>query len=174
MIKIFTLLYIFIGVVSIEKTMAQTPVGLRFEKYCNQPANFCVDFPKDILFQRHKSPTGVTFKNKDETAWLTCFTWRNWDSSKQRELSVKEQYDYELSHFTKNNSVVVDNKKLSTNYYVISGHYYISYPGKQTQALFYYKVIVKQHAFCEAVLQFPQSQQKEFSEISQRVFESFH
>lgn len=145
------------------------PEQLTFDTYCNARFKFCIDYPKDTIYPQPESTNGDgrVFKNKEGDKVLTVYgRWAM--NTNGDDMTLAQQYDSDLHGDDEpegNNDRTITYQKLGKDYFVISGY--------QDKKVFYQKTILKEGAFCYAVLRYNESDKALYDKVSQQIFSSF-
>lgn len=154
-----------------KATVVNTPAqpALSFGSYCNNRFDYCIDYPKDTIYPQPESQNGDgrVFKNKNGDKVLTVYG--HWAMNTDGEdMTLRQQYENDLQGNDEpegNNNRTITYQKLGTDYFVISGY--------QDKKIFYQKTILKNGAFCYAILRYNESDKALYDKVSERIFSSF-
>ena len=140
-----------------------------FDSYCNSRFQYCIDYPKDTIYPQPESPNGDgrVFKNKNGDKVLTVYgRWAM--NTNGDDMTIKQQYDEDLQggeNPNGNERRTITYNKLGRDYFVISGY--------EDKKIFYQKTILKNGAFCYAILRYNESDKALYDKVSERIFNSF-
>ena len=139
--------------------------SIKYDAYCNNRFEFCVDYPKDLLLKQPESTNGdgCVFKNQKGETVLTVFGRINTNAEAEM-ISLSAQFNEDLASYN-NESSRVTYQKLSKSFYVISG--------LKDNKIFYQKTILNADAFNYAILEYDTVDSSIFNTVSSRIFSSF-
>lgn len=142
--------------------------GILFEKYCNERFDYCVDFPKELIFPQPESYNGDgrVFKNKQGEDILTVFGRNNSDPDGGN-ISLEQQYEDDSRDILNEykGKQVVTYQKLGNNFFVLSGY--------RNGKIFYQKTILKSDAFAYAILEYSEDESDVYKPIAENILKSF-
>ena len=135
------------------------------DQYCNARFGYCIDYPAGTLIPQHEAANGDgrKFIARNGEVVLTVFGRLNQDEEGNA-IPFEKQYSIDLASLQKKAAITY--KKLTGTYYVISGRY-------KTGKIFYHKVILKEYAFCFALLEYSKDRKEEFDPYASIVFKTF-
>lgn len=137
------------------------------DKYCNARFGYCIDYPANALTPQEEAQNGDgrRFINKRGEVILTVFGRLNQDANGDP-LSLQQQFAQDMASLEKvGSSTVIAYKKKGTNFYILSG--------TKGNKVFYHKMIIKEDAFCFALLEYPKSEKQIYDAYCKVVFDSF-
>lgn len=141
---------------------------ISYKTYCNSRFDYCIDYPKDILFPQPEPENGdgCVFKSKEAEEILSVAGSHPFEDDGVDILASR--YDSELSgEFEENGNIgrVITYKKLGKSFFVVSGY--------KNGRIFYNKTIMKGDFIASARLQYSESDKVIYDNVSERIFKSF-
>lgn len=139
--------------------------GLKADaSYCNVRFGYCIKYPENVLFPQEESANsdGRVFFNKKNETVLTVFGRLNQDENGDP-ITLAKQYKADLARLQKEATVTY--KSLGKDFYVISG--------KRKGKTFYHKMILKEDAFCFALLEYSDAEKAVFDKYAGVVASTF-
>ncbi len=135
-----------------------------YKAYCNARFGYCINYP-DFLIAEPESENGDgrIFVNKERTEILRVYGRLNQDAE-GNPVTLKNQYLLDVKNLTSPETKATY-KKLGTSYYVISG--------EQEGNIFYRKVIIKDDAFCYAILRYDKLEKAKYDAVAGEIYRSF-
>ncbi|HEX7415258.1 MAG TPA: hypothetical protein VF411_14535 [Bacteroidia bacterium] len=150
---------------TISKAMEEE---IKYETYCNQRYNFCIDYPSGLLFPQGESDSGdgQVFKSKDAENTLTVYRDFRDNINPDQTYTIEDAYNEDSRG---NNSDkpkrVITYKKLGKSYFVVSGYN----EGK----IFYQKTAITGGELKTCLLEYKEIDKEVYNKISERIFKSF-
>jgi hypothetical protein len=136
-------------------------------QYCNGRFGYCIDYPANVLTPQEEAQNGDgrRFTNKKGEVILTVFGRLNQDANGDP-LTLQQQFALDVGSLEKAGaSTVITYKKKGANFYVLSG--------TKENKVFYHKMIIKEDAFCFALLEYPKAEKQTYDAYSKVVFDTF-
>ncbi|NII26467.1 hypothetical protein HB364_15365 [Pseudoflavitalea sp. X16] len=136
-------------------------------QYCNARFGYCINYPEKVLTPQEEAfnGDGRKFANKQGEVILTVFGRLNQDEN-GNPITLQQQFANDLASLEKAGaSTVITYKKKGADFYIISG--------TKGNSIFYHKMIIKQDAFCFALLEYPKSEKQVYDPYSTIVFKTF-
>jgi len=132
--------------------------------YCNARFGYCINYPEASLVPQEEAQNGDgrKFTNKKGEVILTVFGRLSMDADGER-ITLAKQYANDLAELQKASTITY--KKMGRDFYVISG--------ERKGRIFYHKMIVKEDAFCFALLEYGNAEKALFDPYAGVVFKTF-
>jgi hypothetical protein len=135
-----------------------------YKSYCNSRFGYCIDYPAFLAAQpESENGDGRVFNNKKGITILTVFGRINQDAD-GNPLSLKNQYESDIKDLSLSKKNITY-KKLGKTFYVLSG--------TKNETIFYKKTIVKDDAFCFAILEYSRQDKMLYDTVSAHLAKSF-
>ena len=150
---------------TISKT---TEEEIKYETYCNQRYNFCIDYPSGRLFAQGESDSGdgQTFKSKDADNTLKVYRDFRDNINPDQTYTIEDAYNEDSRGNNPDKPKrVITYKKLGKNYFVVSGYN----EGK----IFYQKTAITSGELKTCLLEYKEIDKEVYNKISDRIFKSF-
>jgi len=150
-----------------ETHTIKVDTSLSYDTYCNSRFEYCIDYPKDIIYPQPESANGDgrIFIDKQGQEILRVFGRNNSDPDFGN-ITLEQQFHTDLHDIEKQTDhQIITYQKLGKNFFIISGY--------NNDRFFYQKTILKKGAFGYAMLQDEKSDKVTFDKISERIFKSF-
>lgn len=141
--------------------------SLSYYTYCNSRFDYCIDYPKDIIYPQPESANGDgrIFIDKQGQEILRVFG-RNNSDPEFGNITLEQQFHTDLHDIEKQTDhQVITYQKLGNDFFIISGY--------NKDRFFYQKTILKDGALGYAMLQYEKRDKATFDKISERIFKSF-
>ena len=135
-----------------------------YDSYCNSRFHYCINFPT-FLFAEPESENGDgrIFVNKEGTEVLRVYGRINQDANGNA-ITLRKQYLLDIKSLNSTKSKITY-QKFEKDYYVLSG--------EKNNRIFYQKVIVKEDAFCYALLNYNRLAKDTYDSVSSEIYRSF-
>jgi hypothetical protein len=142
-----------------------TAYPVKDDSYCNARFGYCIDYPADVLIPQEEAANGDgrKFINRKGAIILTVFGRLNLDSEGEV-IPVSKQYNSDLARLKKEASIKY--KTAGKDFYVISGQY-------KNGKSFYHKMILKNDAFCFAMLEYSDEEKAVFDKYAAVIHKTF-
>ncbi|MBO9563895.1 MAG: hypothetical protein J7621_14025 [Niastella sp.] len=143
------------------------PTFIAADQYCNARFGYCINYPAAVLTPQEEAQNGDgrRFTNKRGEVILTVFGRLNQDANGDP-MTLQQQFAQDVTKLEKASaSTVISYKKKGTNFYVLSG--------TKGSKIFYHKMIIKEDAFCFALLEYPKADKQTYDVYSKVVFDTF-
>jgi len=144
---------------------------IQYSEYCNSRYNYCIDYPKNILFEQLESINGdgTIFKTRDGKEKLRAYGTLNMDMLTATDLTLDQQFKAELHSFSQDKSTITY-KKIGESFFVISGY--------DSGTIFYLKVIKRldhmgYDAFAYALLRYNDSEKDIYDQVAVHIMKTF-
>ena len=135
------------------------------DSYCNARFGYCIEYPAGILIPQEEAANGDgrKFTHQKGNVILTVFGRLNLDSEGEV-ISLSKQYGNDLARLQK--QATISYKTSGKDFYVISGQY-------KNGKIFYHKMILKEDAFCFALLEYGSDQKAVFDKYAGVISKTF-
>ncbi len=138
--------------------------NIKYKTYCNLSYKFCTDYPDGILIPQGEpdSQDGQAFLSKNKKNELLVFRQFIDFGNDDNELTLKYQFDKQI----KKSKNKITYKKLSQNFFVISGY-------NTTGQIFYQKTYLFDKDLFTCILTYNATEKELYNTIAEHVFKSF-
>lgn len=145
----------------------QSTVDSTAQTYCNARFGYCINYPDELLIPQEEAQNGDgrKFINKGGKVILTVFGRINQDANGDP-ITLSKQMANDIAEIEKKPAGGnVTYKKAGKDFYVLSG--------TKNGKLFYHKMIIKEEAFCFALLEYDQKEKDIYNKYAQVIFNTF-
>ena len=141
-----------------------------FSSYCNERFSYCVGYPVFFMFPLRETANadGRIFTDKNGNEILRVFG-KMIPERNNKLLPLEELYNSNLQEIgTANtlNEVVITEKRLGLDYYIISGY--------TKTRIFHQKTIVKNLAIAYVILQYDKADKAVYDKLAGKILNSFN
>lgn len=150
---------------SASGTLKTTEPFVSNDSYCNARFGYCIEYPAGILIPQEEAANGDgrKFNNRKGDVILTVFGRLNLDSEGEV-IPFAKQYKNDLARLQKEAKITY--KIAGSDFYVISGQY-------KNGKTFYHKMILKNDAFCFAMLEYGKDEKSVFDKYAGVIYKTF-
>ena len=136
------------------------------QTYCNARFGYCIDYPDDQLtpLEEAQNGDGRKFENRKGEVVLTVFGRLNQDENGDP-IKLHKQFLDDKSRLLKTPGTVITTAKEGKDHYILGG--------TSNKKIFYHKMIIKEDAFCFALLEYAKADSAIFNAYRNVIAKTF-